>query len=55
MEEKRTVKITFQLTPPVVARLDMYATLHRWSRSNAVAVLVEAGLIEQEEASELEG
>jgi hypothetical protein len=55
MDEKRSVKITFMLTPPVVAKLDAYARRWRWSRSNAVANLVEAGLIEQEEASDLEG
>jgi metal-responsive CopG/Arc/MetJ family transcriptional regulator len=55
MDEKRSVKVSIMLTPFVAAQLDAYAKRFRWSRSNAVAVLVEAGLKEEEESGELEG
>ena len=49
MEDKRSVKISIMLSPLVAAQLDEYARRARWSRSNAAAVLVEAGLKEQAE------
>lgn len=47
MNEKRSTKVTVMLTPSVAARLDAYAERFRWSRSNAIAVLVEEGLQDQ--------
>jgi metal-responsive CopG/Arc/MetJ family transcriptional regulator len=44
MEEKRSEKISIQLAPSLLARLDAYARQHRWSRSNAVAALIDTGL-----------
>jgi hypothetical protein len=42
--ELRTVKLSFTLTPALLARLDAYRESRRWSRSTAIAVLVEEGL-----------
>ena len=52
MQDKRSVKISIMLSPLVAERLDEYARRFRWSRSNAAAVLVEAGLKEQDEQEE---
>jgi metal-responsive CopG/Arc/MetJ family transcriptional regulator len=54
MEEKRSAKISIMLPPSLVARLDAYARKSRWSRSNAVAVLVEEGLDAQEDPGRTE-
>lgn len=40
----RTEKISVNLTPDQMARLDRYARRHRWSRSTAAAALIEQGL-----------
>ena len=40
----RTERITANLTPDMVARLDRFAADHHWTRSTAVAVLIEQSL-----------
>lgn len=42
--EKRSEKISVSLTPTELARLETYAAEHRWSRSTAIAELIERGL-----------
>jgi metal-responsive CopG/Arc/MetJ family transcriptional regulator len=50
--ELRTEKVSVVLTPTTLARLDAYRDRRRWSRSTAIAALIEQGLNrEQEEAS----
>jgi hypothetical protein len=44
MDSIRTQKISVNLTPEQVARLDSYAARHHWSRSTAAAVLIDSGL-----------
>jgi metal-responsive CopG/Arc/MetJ family transcriptional regulator len=44
MAAARTEKISVMLEPTVLARLDSYAERNRWTRSTAVAVLVERAL-----------
>lgn len=44
MEETRSEKISVSLTQSALARLDVYAAEHRWSRSTAIAELIERGL-----------
>ena len=45
MEEgNRTAKVSVMLTPALLARLDRWAAAHRWTRSTAVAELLERGL-----------
>lgn len=44
MDAIRTEKISVNLTPDQAARLDHYASRHRWSRSTAAAALIEQGL-----------
>jgi metal-responsive CopG/Arc/MetJ family transcriptional regulator len=46
--ELRTEKISVTLTPSLLARLDGYRESRRWSRSTAVAALVEEGLDREE-------
>jgi hypothetical protein len=50
MAELRTEKITVTLTPTALARLDAYRERHRWSRSGAIAALVDDGLDRAEES-----
>jgi hypothetical protein len=40
----RTAKITVLLDPRAVDRLDAYRAERRWTRSTAIAALVEEGL-----------
>jgi metal-responsive CopG/Arc/MetJ family transcriptional regulator len=42
--ELRTEKISVTLTPTTLARLDVYRQHRRWSRSSAIAALIEEGL-----------
>jgi hypothetical protein len=42
--ETRTEKISINLTPAALARLDRYAQAHVWPRSTAAAQLIEQGL-----------
>jgi metal-responsive CopG/Arc/MetJ family transcriptional regulator len=42
--ELRTEKVSVVLTPTVLARLDAYAGRRRWTRSSAIAALIEEGL-----------
>ncbi len=42
--EMRTAKLTVLLTPTVLERLDTYRDSRRWTRSTAIAALVEEGL-----------
>jgi hypothetical protein len=49
-QEYRSARVTAMVTPDVERRLIAYARRHRWSKSAAAAVLIEAGLVEQEEA-----
>ena len=44
MDAIRTEKISVNLTPEQVARLDSYAARNHWSRSTAAAVLIDNGL-----------
>ena len=44
MDENRTERFTVGLPPALLAKLDEYAADHRWSRSTAVAELIERGL-----------
>jgi metal-responsive CopG/Arc/MetJ family transcriptional regulator len=44
MAELRSEKITVTLTPTALARLDDYRQGRRWSRSTAIAALVDEGL-----------
>jgi len=46
MEATRTEKISVNLTPDQVARLDQLAARNHWSRSTAAAVLIAHGLDE---------
>ena len=47
VSEMRTEKITVLLTPSVTERLDAYRAERRWTRSTAIAALVEEGLSRQ--------
>jgi hypothetical protein len=47
MSEMRTAKITVLLTPSALERLDSYRAPRRWTRSTAIAALVEEGLSAQ--------
>ncbi len=42
--ETRTERISVNLTPSVLERLDAYRFDRRWTRSTAAAVLIERGL-----------
>jgi macrodomain Ter protein organizer (MatP/YcbG family) len=42
--EFRTEKVSVVLTPTALARLDAYAARRRWTRSTAIAVLIDEGL-----------
>lgn len=44
VSEIRTAKVTVLLAPSVVERLDAYRAQRRWTRSTAIAALVEEGL-----------
>lgn len=44
VSEMRSEKITVLLTPSVTEMLDAYRAEHRWTRSTAIAALVEEGL-----------
>jgi|HubBroStandDraft_2_1064218.scaffolds.fasta_scaffold01897_15 metal-responsive CopG/Arc/MetJ family transcriptional regulator len=48
MDANRTERITVNLTPEVLARLDRFAEQNRWTRSTAVTVLIERGLGDDE-------
>jgi hypothetical protein len=52
--ETRTGRISVNLAPSVVRRLDLYRFDRRWSRSTAAAVLIERGLDADEHADEHE-
>lgn len=45
MDETRTEKISVNLTPSALERLDAFARAHRWPRSTAAAELIEEGLL----------
>jgi len=49
MEKTRTEKISVNLTPSVLARLDRFAQERVWPRSTAAAVLIEQGLDEEDQ------
>ena len=49
MAELRSEKISVTLTPTVLARLDAYRDRRRWSRSTAMAALIEEGLDRDQE------
>jgi len=55
MDETRTQKISVNLTPSVLARLDEFARARRWPRSTAASVLIEHGLDAQAKMTELAG
>lgn len=48
MNADRTERITVNLTPDSLARLDQFAEQRHWTRSTAVAVLIERGLDREE-------
>ncbi len=52
MEETRTEKISVNLTPSVLARLDRFAQARVWPRSTAAALLIERGLDEEDQIRE---
>ena len=49
VSELRTEKISVTLTPSVLARLDAYRQPRRWSRSTAIAALIEEGLDKEQD------
>ncbi len=55
MDETRTKKISVNLTPTVLGRLDQFAHAHHWKRSTAASVLIEHGLDAQDKMAELAG
>ncbi|MGO8884202.1 MAG: hypothetical protein ACLPUO_15475 [Streptosporangiaceae bacterium] len=55
MEETRTEKISVNLTPSVLARLDAMRARRRWTRSTAAAVLIEHGLDSEDSMTGLAG
>ena len=55
MEETRTEKISVNLTPSVLARLDDMRARRRWTRSTAAAVLIEHGLDSEDRMTALAG
>ena len=55
MEETRTYKISVNLTPSVLARLDDMRARRRWTRSTAAAVLIEHGLDSEDRMTALAG
>jgi metal-responsive CopG/Arc/MetJ family transcriptional regulator len=48
MNAARTERITVNLTPELLARLDRHAQEKRWTRSAAVEALIEQALQEEE-------
>jgi metal-responsive CopG/Arc/MetJ family transcriptional regulator len=46
MDAVRTERVTVNLTPEVLAQVDQFAAENRWTRSTAIAVLIEQGLPE---------
>jgi hypothetical protein len=48
----RTAKITVLLAPSVAERLDAFRAERRWTRSTAIATLVEEGLSREASASD---
>jgi metal-responsive CopG/Arc/MetJ family transcriptional regulator len=55
MDETRTEKISVNLTPSVLARLDAMRARRRWTRSTAAAVLIEHGLDSEDSMADLAG
>jgi metal-responsive CopG/Arc/MetJ family transcriptional regulator len=55
MDETRTEKISVNLTPSVLARLDAMRARRRWTRSTAAAVLIEHGLDSEDSMTDLAG
>ena len=55
MQETRTEKISVNLTPSVLARLDDMRARRRWTRSTAAAVLIEHGLDSEDRMTALAG
>ena len=47
--ELRTEKLSVVLTPTTVECLDAYRARRRWSRSTAIAALIEEGLDREQE------
>ena len=50
MAADRTQRLSVNLTPEVMQRLERFAQLKRWTLSNAAAVLIEQGLVEDDRA-----
>lgn len=48
MDAMRTERVTVNLTPDLLARLDRFAQERRWTRSAAIEALIEDGLMENE-------
>lgn len=44
MDAKRTERVTVNLTPEMLDKLDRYASLNLWTRSTAAAILIERAL-----------
>jgi metal-responsive CopG/Arc/MetJ family transcriptional regulator len=49
MDEQRDKRISVSLTPTLLAQIDAHAREHRWTRSTAVAVLVEKALSQEQD------
>lgn len=49
MSELRTEKVSVVVTPTTLARIDAYRAPRRWSRSTAMAALIEEGLDRDDE------
>lgn len=48
MDAIRTGKISVNLTPELMARLDRFAEQNHWTRSTAAAILIERGLPQED-------
>lgn len=51
VSEMRTEKVSVVLTPTVLARLDAYRDRRRWTRSTAIAAMIEE-VLDREQAGE---
>ena len=50
----RTAKVTVMLEPTVLDRLDAYREPRRWTRSTAIAALIDEGLTRAGESDNVE-
>jgi metal-responsive CopG/Arc/MetJ family transcriptional regulator len=52
VSELRTEKVSVTVTPSLLERLDAYRDPRRWSRSTAIAALIEEGLDQEQKQQE---